>query len=217
MSENYILTDVHGCYLSMLSLIKKMGIKDEDTIINLGDVIDRGPRIKECLDFFKNRENVINILGNHEFVYLHYAKNGLNTDNMYMYDQGMKETIEQLGDKIEEYADFIDTWELYVKTQNPEYVFCHASYPWEEDSEFTELHLWERWYHENRGAYGKFYKGPKMIHGHTPTSQDVYEYNFRKEVIGINLDGGCVYGGLGTCLRGMRLSDEKIFEVEYCD
>ena len=215
--ETYIVTDIHGCYLTLLNLLEVMGVKPEDTLVNLGDVIDRGPRIKESLDYFKNRPNTVNILGNHEYHFLDYVIKGFGPNNHFMFLQGLKETVEQLKDSIQIYSDFIRTWKRFVIITEPKpYVFCHSTYPWK-DSEngiFNELHLWERWYYECPEEYQN-YNGPIIIHGHTPTKNPYEKINGK--LIAYDLDGGAVYKKNGSCLRGMRLSDNKIFEVQYAD
>lgn len=227
MSEIFVVTDVHGCYLSLLNLLEVMGVTDDDIIVNLGDSIDRGPRIKETLDFFKNRKNVINILGNHDFHFMEYIRTGPRMDNVYMLPQGLQETLDQLGDEAQAYADWIRTWRTHVPSseidpKNDKYMFCHATWPWNDGGPFAHHHLWSRWYIDERTVYAAHYNGPIIVHGHTPVGKDhkdIYEYNKKKSVIGINLDGGCVYSArLGNaCLRGMRLSDAKIFEVDSID
>lgn len=38
----WVIGDVHGCYNEFLKLIHNEEIKDTDTIILIGDIIDRG-------------------------------------------------------------------------------------------------------------------------------------------------------------------------------
>jgi serine/threonine protein phosphatase 1 len=189
-----------------------MNVNDNDVIINLGDTVDRGPKIKEMLDFFMNRKNGINIMGNHDFTYLNYASNGLTNENSFMWNQGLSDTVAQLGEDFQKYADFIRTWKLYVTMPKPShYVFCHSTYPWktEENGIFNEMHMWERWYDRSREDYKK-YEGPIIVHGHTPCEKP-YEF-IDDKLIGINLDMGGPYDFPWSGLRGMRLSDGKIFE-----
>lgn len=213
----FVTTDIHGCYKSFMALMKAMGVTDQDTLLNLGDAVDRGPRIREVLDYLMNRPNTINVLGNHDYYAIDYGLNGLTHNNMFMYKQGLQETVAQLGSDFEKYARWMQTWEKYVTMPEPApYVFCHASYPWRKSDKgvFTDLHLWERFYYDDKDSYVK-YDGPVIVHGHTPT-KNPYEF-IGKKLIGINLDGGCCYKGPNAVLRGMRLSDGKIFEVPYSD
>ena len=67
-----IITDVHGCYEECVSLLEKLDFdKSCDMLINLGDTIDRGPKIYEVFAFFRALkeemgDRCILIRGNHE-------------------------------------------------------------------------------------------------------------------------------------------------------
>lgn len=61
--KTYIIGDVHGCYLTLRALIDKL--EKDSKIIFVGDLIDRGPRSKEVVQFVKEN-NFDCVLGNHE-------------------------------------------------------------------------------------------------------------------------------------------------------
>ena len=49
-----IITDIHGCYDECRALLEKMSFDEEtDTLINLGDTIDRGPMIYETFLYLR--------------------------------------------------------------------------------------------------------------------------------------------------------------------
>ena len=63
----YVLSDIHGCYDKYIKMIDLIGLKDEDTLYVLGDVVDRGDGgIEVLLDMF-TRTNVIPLMGNHDY------------------------------------------------------------------------------------------------------------------------------------------------------
>jgi serine/threonine protein phosphatase 1 len=64
--KTLVIGDIHGCYIEMQELIEKAGLNDQDKIIALGDIIDRGPDSISVIDFFIKRENTECVLGNHE-------------------------------------------------------------------------------------------------------------------------------------------------------
>jgi len=76
----YVIGDVHGCFVEMLTLLIeiKADIAKADTgkavIVFLGDLIDRGPKSKEVLDFLleynPNYADTVFLTGNHEEVFL---------------------------------------------------------------------------------------------------------------------------------------------------
>lgn len=77
----YIMSDIHGAYRKFLSILKKINFSDNDFLYILGDVIDRGKDSIPLLLDIMERENVIMLLGNHEYMmYQVYAK-GYDKDN----------------------------------------------------------------------------------------------------------------------------------------
>ena len=45
----YVMSDIHGCYGSFLSMLDKIGFSDTDLLIMAGDYIDRGRQSHEML------------------------------------------------------------------------------------------------------------------------------------------------------------------------
>ena len=66
----YLISDIHGCYNTFLKLIKKIKLTNQDTLICLGDAIDRGRYSFEVLDYFMNNNNCKLIKGNHELFFI---------------------------------------------------------------------------------------------------------------------------------------------------
>ena len=69
---HYVMGDIHGeadCFHAML---KKIQFSEDDTLILLGDVIDRGPDGIALLLEIMEMPNVIMLLGNHEYMMLQY-------------------------------------------------------------------------------------------------------------------------------------------------
>ena len=49
-----IIGDIHGCYDELQQLLDKSGISDDDEIIAIGDLFDRGPKPREVFRFFRD-------------------------------------------------------------------------------------------------------------------------------------------------------------------
>ena len=61
--------DIHGCHVAFQALLALVAPTAEDTLIFLGDVVDRGPDTKACIDEILRLQDeclVISIMGNHE-------------------------------------------------------------------------------------------------------------------------------------------------------
>lgn len=61
-----VIGDIHGCYLELQELLGKAGLGDQDPLLAVGDIIDRGPETPQVLDFFHGHPNAHALMGNHE-------------------------------------------------------------------------------------------------------------------------------------------------------
>lgn len=85
----FVIPDIHGEYDKLMRLMNKIieERKPEDTIVFLGDYIDRGDRSKDVVnylfDFLSNDENVVPLLGNHDDEFYRIME---NIDRLNIYD-----------------------------------------------------------------------------------------------------------------------------------
>ncbi|PZC52173.1 metallophosphoesterase, partial [Mesotoga sp. TolDC] len=47
----YAIGDIHGCLSPLKRLIKAIKLKDDDTLVFIGDYVDRGPNPRGVIDF----------------------------------------------------------------------------------------------------------------------------------------------------------------------
>lgn len=91
-----LIGDVHGCMDELEELLAKVDYRPyEDVLIFAGDLIDRGPKIRQVLEFVKtgyDRGLVFTVMSNHEFKYLRYLRGNKVTAT-----HGLQETINQVG------------------------------------------------------------------------------------------------------------------------
>lgn len=122
------ITDIHGELHKLTNLLSKIDFLPNDTIVFLGDYIDRGAYSKEVVDTvieLGNRYNCKYLLGSHEYAYLH-AEND-EYYNFLFWNYGGKETVESYGsfENIEKiHGNFFNNLELYYLTDK--YLFVHA-------------------------------------------------------------------------------------------
>ena len=64
--KTFIIGDIHGCFSELQDLLDKAGVADDDLVIALGDIVDRGPNSVQVLDFFSNNPTRLSLMGNHE-------------------------------------------------------------------------------------------------------------------------------------------------------
>lgn len=69
MPRTIAIGDIHGCDLALESVLNAISPTADDTIITLGDIVDRGPNSKRVIELLlglQQRTQYIGILGNHE-------------------------------------------------------------------------------------------------------------------------------------------------------
>ena len=69
---HYVMGDIHGEADRFHAMLKKIKFSEDDVLILLGDVIDRGPDGIALLLEIMEMPNVIMLLGNHEYMMLQY-------------------------------------------------------------------------------------------------------------------------------------------------
>ena len=213
----YCISDIHGCYDDFMDLLEQIKFDmSNDTIYILGDMIDRGDKPVDCINYIMNTRNVYFINGNHEQMMLDYYN---KDDDLWFYN-GNEETLQQLTCLHESQFDrifsFISEAPYYktVEVNEKQYFLSHAglcvSVPFESQKE-RDL-VWSR---ENFYEY-KALENYTCIFGHTPTpylrdSLNCAVWFDTNHYDKICIDCGCVYGG---ALAAIRLDDGKIFYVK---
>ena len=189
--------DIHGCLKSLETLADFVDFSPEDTIITLGDYIDRGPSAKGVIDYLlKLREShqVITLKGNHELMMeesrteyddlMNWLLNGgietLNSFNAVEFEQ-----IDQ------KYWDFFESCLGYHETDN--HIFVHAGLipdkPLDEQTDHAKF--WLRFNETEQHNSGKL-----IICGHTPQKPGVPTVKDHA----ICIDTGACNEGWLTCL-----------------
>jgi serine/threonine protein phosphatase 1 len=102
MKKTFVIGDVHGEFDTLFKLIEKL--PQESDLIFVGDIIDRGAKSKEVIEFIRTN-NYKCVLGNHEQFMIDYGKvflkehpNSTNTSFMHTwYNNGGSETLFSYG------------------------------------------------------------------------------------------------------------------------
>ena len=141
----YVIGDIHGQVEALEKCLVRSGFDNEnDTLICLGDVCDRGPFVRESIDLLLQVKNLIYILGNHDRWFLKWALNGF--EEYIWLTQGGEQSINSYkGGKVpEEHIAFLQNAPMYFLLGNK--LFVHAGInpdlPLEEQNEFDLL--WNR-------------------------------------------------------------------------
>ena len=205
MNKIFAIGDIHGCLEKLQALITNIGADPQnDTLIFIGDYIDRGNSSREVVDYVirlkREYKKIVCLLGNHELMLIHYLK-GVDED-MYLVNGGIAtlhsygisrtEEPEKRKAKISrEHWQFFESLLPYYETGD--YIFVHAGMK-------PRLPLHEQTMHELLWVRHEFIEteddfGKMVIFGHTPLSYPLIMPNK------IGIDTGAVYGGKLTCVE----------------
>ena len=70
--SKFIIGDIQGCYKEFKNLIKLIDPKKENKFVCVGDLVNRGPKSLEVLNFcLENKKSIKAVLGNHDFYLLY--------------------------------------------------------------------------------------------------------------------------------------------------
>ena len=167
--RTFAIGDIHGCDHALDLLLSEIKVQPEDTVVSLGDAVDRGPGTKQVIDrLLKLRQqcNFIFIMGNHEEMLLDSIVGGEWLPTWMMH--GGQEALASYGGEPEmipeEHLDFLRNGANYFET--PRDIFVHASLePGVPLDQQTPMVL--RWSRINT-TEAPWPTGQRVICGHTP-------------------------------------------------
>ena len=62
----WVIGDIHGYRKTLEALVSRLDLQENDILICLGDMVDRGPDSVGVVELFMNQGNWYALLGNHE-------------------------------------------------------------------------------------------------------------------------------------------------------
>ncbi len=198
----FVIGDVHGCFHTYLKLLETWDSKNE-TLIQVGDLIDRGNYSPLCLRLSKElrvafKNQCVFLKGNHEYMMINYLE-GKDKSGNWLLNGGDRALAQfekmELSPKL--YFEWIN--QLPLSWEN-EHVYCsHAGIssisqnPFDLGSKYSVI-----WNREKLKNIGKL-----QVIGHTPLSEGVPRYT--EDSNSWNIDTGA-YRGIN--LSAIRLSSK---------
>jgi serine/threonine protein phosphatase 1 len=192
--RHLIVGDIHGCYEELLGLLDERNFDlENDALITVGDIVDRGPSSKGVMDFCLGLPHFHSVCGNHDDRIARYFSG--ETVKM---EYGIDETIESFdGNMPREYVSYIKSMPLILKV--PSGYVVHAGFdpllPVDMQSRRDCLymrHYGGDGYSDSDGGSYWFKSwpkdGPKIFFGHEPNPLGYIPDNI------VPLDGGCCFG-----------------------
>ncbi len=211
MERIFAVGDIHGCFDKLVSL---MGIIDvdlkEETLVFIGDYIDRGPQSKEVVDYLidlaEGGNRVVFLKGNHELMLQNYLSGEDKLSFLYNGGEATLSSYMKGAGRGEanlippRHLEFFDKLRIYFETDL--YVFVHGGLKPNVSLEHQDE--WDMLWIRDEFIYSDFDFGKRVIFGHTPFRQPLILDNK------IGIDTGAVYGNKLTCVE---LPAMKFFSV----
>lgn len=201
-----VIGDIHGCRDALAALIDAVAPGRDDTIVLLGDYIDRGPNsrgVLDCLIALAGRCRLVPLLGNHEEALLDALRDtnclrrwltlgGADTLRSYGWAAGGPRRA--LADWFPKpHREFLAGCRDYFEA--PTHLFVHAGYV-PELALAKQPGLALRWRVTDAATAAPHRSGKVAVVGHTPQqSGEVLDLGFL-----VCIDTNCVRGGWLTAL-----------------
>lgn len=229
----YACSDIHGQYRLFKKMLKDIRFSDDDLLYILGDIIDRGPESIPMLQDIMQRDNVMCLLGNHEFMmYTNYRYP--EKDNSWLYSANggtvTRADFEKLSTaEQEKILNFIGNMALQIDltVEGEHFLLSHSDFIADKNSilfKDVSYHVatgtvwnspWRTWEHVPK----KKYKTDNRIHviGHVPVqyldenpSPGEAYVDLKNNIV--NIDLGCAgigkrkfAPGLGLCCMNLTV------------
>ncbi len=147
--RRFIIGDIHGKYEYLLEVLKKSGFDYEnDLLIQIGDIVDRGLEPFECMDELLKINNLILIKGNHDQAFIAQILTGKSVFGSH--DNGQRITIQAWNkltkDQKSDYLSNIFKKQVLYHITEDNILFVHGGFNREQkidDQEEFSL-LWDR-------------------------------------------------------------------------
>jgi serine/threonine protein phosphatase 1 len=226
-----IIGDIHGCYDELNQLLDTIDWSPSNHILILtGDLIDRGPKIKETLNFAMNTPSLYSLMSNHEQKLLRYiqgrkvqttslAKTIQQCEETFLRDPSFTRWLESLP-WIVRYADNSYVVHAGIRPDRPinkqQKDHCIYIRTWNPKTKKISNEGIDPWWYD----YPYLYSSQRH---HSATSIKIFFGHQRHDKAWVShwacaLDGGVVFGGTLRAYnedRGiMEINAKRAYEVD---
>lgn len=214
----YVMSDLHGCYEKYITMLKTIKMTEDDELLILGDIVDRGQCGIAILQDLMERKNVTVLRGNHDqdaMVYLKamgVSNDGYGTDELFpqfqlwLLDGGVytyEKFIKLPEDERKQLLLFMSKFGVYeeVSVNGKEYFLSHTVPSKGKMMDFKSCTMND--FLIGEPEYEKVYFDNRIIvTGHTPTG--LIDENSKGRIWKGNnhiaVDCGAVFGNPLGCL-----------------
>jgi len=175
----YAVSDIHGNYDLLIKLLKKINFSKNDKLYVAGDFIDKGKNSIKLVRLFRSlKDNIVVIMGNHEYDFSKYIRglirNDLDDKSLIKKAKEYLNEPEFLGSSENlSFADLEDIIFLPFYHEEDDFIMAHSGVPLDENNNILPLKQAKR----EDLVYGRTFKEPSVlpnnskcvIFGHTPS------------------------------------------------
>lgn len=200
--------DIHGCLNALSALIRLIDPQPQDTIVTLGDYVDRGLDSKGVLELLIQLEHqcrLVPILGNHDEMMLR-ARNSPAEFEVWK-NMGGQSALESYGDTNQldqippAHFEFLE--KCLSRYETDTHFFLHANYKPNLPLDQLDVRML-RWRSLRDEVPGPHVSGKIAVLGHTP-QPDILDLGYL-----ICVDTGCCKGGW---LTAFDVNSRRIWQV----
>lgn len=213
--SRFVMGDIHGEYEHLVNVLKKSKFDyANDTLIQLGDLVDRGPKPFECINELLKIKNTIFIKGNHDECFVRWWKTKEHPLGTHPFN-GTQVTIDAWN-KLGLYEHHFILGNFFYKQKiyhisHDNMMFVHGGFPIDvpldqiDDGTF----MWDRDLVKLTTVGDQFPEGyivptpnnfKRIYLGHTPTTY--WDITTPMSGCGVyNIDTGCGKGGPLTLMN----------------
>lgn len=208
----FIIGDVHGCFLTLKKLITTIGKTKE--IISVGDLVDKGPKTCEVLDYVMSLENFKMVIGNHEVKFIagmeKYLKGKDVSDTMWFKNYGGIYSIKSYSHlnkddkvrKIKKHLSYLKKQKYYFYFKKEKIFITHGfALPYfEQRLKISDKHVKTRFTcNRLEGHHFDMDKKENIDKIRKTEILNIFGHDVHEEINQRHgymcLDTGCVYGG----------------------
>lgn len=207
VNRKIVIGDIHGCFSELKALLNKVEFnKKYDELYLLGDLVDRGPQIKETVQFAIETKNTFIVQGNHDYRLHRYVLGNYNKAKTF----NLHTTLIQYKDDellLQKHCEWLKNQPLFYDFFY--LVLVHASWKPEvyrmNSQQKIDLCCYDR-------ESIKWYRGDSVIvYGHEGYDEIKFGTYVPGKINTIGLDTGCCFGRKLSCAI---FEDDKLVKTE---
>ncbi|QDU37091.1 Serine/threonine-protein phosphatase 1 [Maioricimonas rarisocia] len=160
--------DIHGYDVPLEALINELSPTADDTVVVLGDVVDRGPNTRRCIELLldlRERCRLVFILGNHEEMMLSARSDPRVAESWLGF--GGRDVVDSydgdLDNMPQEHWDFLRSGREHFETERDIFVHAGVIDDLPLDQQPTDVLRWMK----TSGFEPEHESGKRVICGHT--------------------------------------------------